>query len=164
MQHVNQVPDSRTLIITPVNWIGSPPTALTAILFNIYQIRKCRAYCFFAAGVPEQVRDEQTKKNAYYVLSCLAQFELPPDDGQRQDMVRVLTYGLRKPLAPSLGNPRDRDRATRTQEAALRARELLAALAFQLRMMRCVTSELLVPSFDCLGSNIAPKRLPAGPK
>jgi hypothetical protein len=117
-----------------VNWIGSPPTALTAILFNIYQIRKCRAYCFFSSGTPEQVRDEQTKKNAYYVLSCINQFELP-EQAVRQDLVSVLAYGLRKPLE-NPGLPHDREQATRAQQAALRARELLAALAFQLRMHR----------------------------
>ncbi|KAK4042210.1 hypothetical protein C8A01DRAFT_14161 [Parachaetomium inaequale] len=119
---------------TLLNWIGSPPTALTAILFNIYQIRKCRSYCFFSSGTPEQVRDEQTKKNAYYVLSCLNQFELPDRD-VRQDFVGVVAYGLRKPLE-NPGLPQDRAQATRSQQAALRARELLAALAFQLRMHR----------------------------
>ncbi len=71
-------------------------------------------------------------------------------------MVRVLTYGLRKPLAPWLGNPRDRERATRAQDAALRARELLAALAFQLRMMRYVKLELFVPPSAVSGAVLVP--------
>jgi hypothetical protein len=62
---------------TVVLWIGSPQAALTATLFNIYQI-----WGFFEAA---KVPDERTQESAsleslrryvYYVLSCLGQFRL----------------------------------------------------------------------------------------
>ncbi|KAK3387836.1 hypothetical protein B0H63DRAFT_431774 [Podospora didyma] len=115
---------------TLANWLGSPATALTATLFNIHQIRQCKQYIFLAGGSHEQVSNRHIKRNAYYVLSCINQFEPPDSETERAAFVDVLVYGLFRPMTkPAAGRPRE-------LEAALLTRELLEALAFQLRMFR----------------------------
>ncbi|KAK3340015.1 hypothetical protein B0T25DRAFT_561096 [Lasiosphaeria hispida] len=117
---------------TLLNWLGSPATALTATLYNIHQIRKCKRYTFFPGGTQEQTTNEHHKRNAYYTLSCIAQFSLPAGAGSAA-LVDVLAYGLFRPLSVSEGGG---DGGGGNPRAALLATELLEALAFQLRMFR----------------------------
>ncbi|KAK0704643.1 hypothetical protein B0H67DRAFT_497363 [Lasiosphaeris hirsuta] len=116
---------------TLLHWLGSPATALTATLHNIHQLRRAHRYTFFPGGTHEQATNEHHKRNAYYVLSCLAQFALPPGRADRAEMVDVLAYGLFRPIVPP-----EAAHASRPRAAGLRTRELLEALAFQLRMFR----------------------------
>ncbi|KAK3684191.1 hypothetical protein B0T22DRAFT_271380 [Podospora appendiculata] len=127
---------------TLLNWLGSPPTALTATLHNIHQMRQCKRFVFFKGGTHEMASNAHTKRNAYYVLSCVNQFELPPaPDGAHAALVENLVYGLFRPMEDTrLPPPRRRQEGTeedkRRKRAALLTRELLEALAFQLRMYR----------------------------
>ncbi len=71
------------------------------------------------------------KRSAYYVLSCINQFALPGRGFDREEFVKVLVYGMFKPMRE--GGDGDAERSNR---AGLLTRELLEALAFQLRMFR----------------------------
>ncbi|KAK3321232.1 hypothetical protein B0T19DRAFT_445004 [Cercophora scortea] len=130
---------------TLFNWLGSPPTALTATLYNIHQMRQCKRFVFFRGGTHEMASNAHTKRNAYYVLSCVNQFELPPArDGARAALVEDLVYGLFRPMEDTRLPPPPRRRRRqegseedkRRKRSALLTRELLEALAFQLRMYR----------------------------
>lgn len=122
-----------TTVSTFVNWTGSPQTALTAVLWNIHQIRQCLRHTFFAGGANEQSSDRltATKRDAYCVLGCINQFELPPDRQKRRELLRALAYGLLRPMTP------DSTAGGGAEPGAERlTRDLLSALAFQLRMYR----------------------------
>ena len=102
------------------NWLGSPQTALAATIFNFHQIRKCHRL------IKEVNNDMQPIAcNAYYTLSCLNQFELPRHAAVRQEMLRVLIYGLFRPRS----NHGDDD-------DVILLRQLLSMMAHQLRMQR----------------------------
>ncbi len=99
------------------NWLGSPQAALTSTIFNFRQIRECHRRVKEDNLSPES-------SNAYYILSCLNQFDMPGDQNKQSRMLELLLYGLFRPLSTS-------------QEADSELlRELLAAVAFQLRMLR----------------------------
>ncbi|KAK3344579.1 hypothetical protein B0H65DRAFT_180290 [Neurospora tetraspora] len=121
-----------------LNWLGSPPTSLTATLWNVYQIRQCKYYTFSSAGSHNQAnrRLEYSKATSYYILSCINQFELPTDVKEREDFVRVLTYGLFKPLENQPNGGQGQITEETGRQAVLYTRELREALAFQLRMYR----------------------------
>lgn len=102
------------------NWLGSPQTALTATIFNFRQIRECHR------RTKEVNRDLQNiASNTYYVLSCLNQFELPEKPAERQQMLRVLVYGLFRPLSPN-----------NSEHDVVLLQQLLSMMAHQLRMQR----------------------------
>lgn len=102
-------------IQTVLNWGGSPQTALTHTIWNVRQIRHCHRMAKSSNNLD---------KDAYYVLSCLGQFELPKDD----KFYRALVYGLFRPLSSSHDPDYDPDYYYTAR--------LLSMLAFQLRMLR----------------------------
>ncbi|KAK4445968.1 hypothetical protein QBC34DRAFT_497138 [Podospora aff. communis PSN243] len=129
-----------------LNWLGSAPTALTAILWNVGQIRRCRRR---AAGHDDVIRD------AFYVLSCFNQFDLDfldtpyggGEDGERGIdrtlLFKTLIYGLFRPRAfvssdvkRQLTEKRPAGLADHDPLDILLTRDLLTELAFQLRMLR----------------------------
>jgi hypothetical protein len=104
---------------TVSNWLGSPQTALTATIFNFRQIKECHL------RVKDVSRDMQsTASDAYYTLSCLNQFDLPQEKADLEGMLRVLVYGLFRPLS----NDDDKDIKL--------LRQLLSMIAYQLRVLR----------------------------
>jgi hypothetical protein len=107
-----------------VNWLGSPQTALTATFFNIHQMLKCLEAAKQTSGA-----DQALQRDAYYVLCCVGQFELPADTDCFLD---ALTYGLFKPLHvdPASVPVEYNDIATCWTE------ELLRAMAHQMRRSR----------------------------
>lgn len=109
-----------------LNWAGSPQTALTHTIWNVRQIRHCH----------RTAKSKNTLTNdAYYVLSCLGQFELP--DSER--FYTALVYGLFRPL-PQPDDPDQRYTA-----------QLLSDVAFQLRMLR---RRGVIPTLASLGTFI----------
>jgi hypothetical protein len=79
-------------------------------------------------------------RDLFYVLSCINQFELP--EGSRlRDMLHVLIYGLFRPLDRNNNQPGSRDITV--------LRDLLGALAYQLRMLR---RRGVVPTLVSLGT------------
>lgn len=102
------------------------------MLWNIHQIRRCLGHTFMAAGSNEQSDDTLTaaKRDAYCVLSCVNQFELPLNRRERSVLLQALAYGLLRPMSPANAAAGARSGAKRL------TRELLSALAFQLRMYR----------------------------
>jgi hypothetical protein len=83
------------------NWLGSPQTALTATIFNVTQIRACHRQ---AKGMGREWDD------AYYVLSCLNQFDIPLRGPKAlpPDFYNALVFGLFRPLS-NANIPLDRD-------------------------------------------------------
>ncbi|KAK4445168.1 hypothetical protein QBC34DRAFT_358660 [Podospora aff. communis PSN243] len=115
------------------NWLGSPQTAITSTIFNFDQIRKCHRQS--SNGTPE---------DTYYVLSCFNQFTLPTEGGDSQlngRFAKTLIYGLFRPL-------RDPDDDADIQYT----KQLLALLAFQLRLLR---RRGVVPMMLSLGTFLA---------
>lgn len=121
-----------------LNWLGSPPTSLTATLWNIYQIRQCSYFTYSPGGSHDQAsrRLEHSKTTSYYILSCINQFEVPFNEAERDGFVRVLTYGLFKPLDNEPRGSQGSAGEEVARQAVLYTRELREALAFQLRMYR----------------------------
>ncbi|KAM7205165.1 hypothetical protein V8F20_003302 [Naviculisporaceae sp. PSN 640] len=111
-----------------LNWLGSPQTALTATLFNIHQIRKCYLETN-PAGVAADNNHQPAKKDAYYVLSALGQFQFRDPDSPDERLLLALVYGLFRPI---MDGPREED----APEARIKTKELLQEMAFQLRMLR----------------------------
>jgi len=109
------------------NWLGSPQTALTAIFFNIYQI----VICLRAARTNPHKRTKSLRMDAYYVLSCIGQFELPEDSR----FLEVLLYSLFRPLCTTSDGTTSDDR-DREQKAEAWTAQLLRAMALQLRSSR----------------------------
>ncbi|KAK1749887.1 hypothetical protein QBC47DRAFT_354353 [Echria macrotheca] len=100
------------------NWLGSPQTALTATFFSIHQMRRCRA----RARTVNQ-------KDAYYVLYCIGQFELPLDSNC---FLEALSYGLFRPIYEDpISIP-----AAHNRTAKRWSEELLYAMARQMRRSR----------------------------
>jgi hypothetical protein len=109
-----------------LNWLGSPQTALTATLFNIHQMRKC----FHTTNNLQSL-----KRDAYYVLSCIGQFNLP----EAEDVVFLepLMYGLFRPFVTLDVGELVAYAETRSQAVAREwTSELLQEMAFHLRMLR----------------------------
>ncbi|CCC14319.1 unnamed protein product [Sordaria macrospora k-hell] len=135
--HNGRLPTTLKAIL---NWLGSPPTSLTATLWNVYQIRQCKYYTFSNGGSHEQAnrRLEYPKATSYYILSCINQFELPTEPQEKGEFVETLVYGILKPLEHH--HPNGQGHGQIAQEAARQAvlytTELREALAFQLRMYR----------------------------
>jgi len=117
-------------------WIGSPATTLAATIWNIYVIREC-------AKKAAEDNNEPCRRDVYYVLSCLNQYEYPlplPDwdiQGQNHQVLnnttpgwhirdQALFYGLCVPL--QRGNTAAQHRAE--------AQWMIQELAYQLRMNR----------------------------
>jgi len=71
---------------------------------------------------------ETAWEDAYYVLSCFNQFELPLES-MDVNILRTLIYGLFRPLHMKRGRCKDNEDIEYT-------RQLLAALATQLRLLR----------------------------
>jgi len=119
-------------------WIGSPQIALTATLFNIHQIRKCfHATVASGEGVAGDEKLRPLKKDAYYVLSCIGQFNLSNMDRR---FLETLIYGLFTPICNVTVGEGGHvglavDKAIREKTKKWTA-EHLQLIAFQLRMLR----------------------------
>jgi hypothetical protein len=81
---------------------------------------------------------ERLKMDAYYVLSCLGQFQL--NEVPSADFLEILVYGLFRPFVGIGGeagytptHPEDKDRV---EKAKTMTTELLREMAFHLRMLR----------------------------
>lgn len=129
--------DKLKIVEAFTNWIGSPQAALANTMFNVYVIKQCHDR--------SEVTPDQIVKDAFYVLSCVNQYEYPSytqtrlrrrweTDTERQVRQRardkVLLYGLYRPLTRVYSGhylPRDDIKDTRI---------LLSNLAYQLRMYR----------------------------
>ncbi|KAM0435839.1 hypothetical protein ACHAPT_002730 [Fusarium lateritium] len=119
----------RRTIKAVLNWAGSPQTALTHTIWNVRQIRHCH----------RKAKSGNTlTKDAFYVLSCLGQFELPNDPR----FYTALVYGLFRPL-PQPDAQYDLDQHYTAQ--------LLSMMAFQLRMLR---RRGVIPTLASLGTFI----------
>ncbi len=73
-------------------------------------------------------KNSSLSADAYYILSCLSQFDTPPlaePDGKPSRMLRSLLYGLFRPLSDDTEAP-----------GVYLTRQMLPQLAFQLRMLR----------------------------
>lgn len=136
------------------NWLGSPQTVLTAIFFNIYQMKMClcaarlrpmrlsfrRRGREFHRAIPDQNEQTSTTKtqglqlrtDAFYLLSCISQFELPND---KEAFYDGLLYGLLKPLLPS-ANRETSGPPSRTVKAEEWTTEILDAVARQMKYSR----------------------------
>jgi hypothetical protein len=136
------------------NWLGSPQTALTATMFNFLEIGSCQKRVVAARRQQGQPVRGSSRNNvcptaacdAFYILSCLNQFELPPNEYHRRKFLEVLIYGLFRPMtaapngedrspAPTLEYPFNEEEARYPDDAVL-LRELASTMAFQLRMLR----------------------------
>ncbi|KAJ4314006.1 hypothetical protein N0V84_009113 [Fusarium piperis] len=112
-----------------LNWAGSPQTALTHTIWNVRQIRHCHRIA----------RSRNTlNKDAFFVLSCLGQFELP----HSERFYTALVYGLFRPFH-HLDAEYEPDQHYTAQ--------LLSDIAFQLRMLR---RRGVIPTLAGLGTFI----------
>lgn len=152
----------RSTLEALVNWIGSPQSAFTTTMFNIFQIRNCQR-----SVQPGDMRQQYV--DSFFVLSCINQYYyaryrtripkgvdvsmpavLAPIEksataavgetvGSRADRLertrnRALFYGLFRPLSVSGGGLIVRGPGMPGD--VLETRYLLKSLAFQLRMLR----------------------------
>jgi hypothetical protein len=120
----------RNTIAAVLNWLGSPATALTATIFNFSQIREAHRRS------KEHGRDE-IWTDLYYIVTCLNQFKIPQAIEENRLWFKSLSYGLFCPVVASDG-----------EEDAQLLRELLSALAHQLRMHR---RRGVIPTLASLG-------------
>ncbi|KAK3369613.1 hypothetical protein B0T24DRAFT_533304 [Lasiosphaeria ovina] len=111
-------------VLALFNWLGSPQTALTATFFNIHQMRECLR----AAGVSDDREIWGLKTDAYYVLCCTGQFELPTD---KDCFLEALTYGLFKPIHDLAKIPAKHNNTAKRWTA-----DLLRVMARQMRRSR----------------------------
>jgi len=116
------------------NWLGSPQTVLTAIFFNIYQMKMClcaarllpmrlsvkkpskRLYkAITGQGKETSETGRLLRMNAFYLLSCISQFELPEDT---TTFLEGLLYGLLKPVLATAKDKtsKPQDRTVQTGE------------------------------------------------
>ncbi|KAM7201779.1 hypothetical protein V8F20_004740 [Naviculisporaceae sp. PSN 640] len=130
------------------NWLGSPQTALTATFFNIHQMR----VCLDATNAPPGeslfgVEDKAVARDAFYVLSCIGQFDLPETEAGLECFLQAVVYGLFKPAGPqprSSSEPYVVAQAAdmvisdnaHTAQAQRWTRDLLRAMARQMRRSR----------------------------
>lgn len=115
---------ARRTTLALFNWLGSPQTALTATFFNIHQMRKCLG----SVEVSGDREIQRLKTDAYYVLCCIGQFELPEDT---DCFLEALTYGLFKPIQDLAKIPRKQNDTAKRWTA-----DLLHAMAHQMRRSR----------------------------
>jgi hypothetical protein len=117
-----------------LNWLGSPQTALGATIFNFRQIRNAHRRSM------ERTNNRRLVWNdAFYVLSCLNQFDIPLEEGLiPSKLLEALVYGL---FSPALG-----DASTVATELTT---ALLTAIAHQLRMFR---RRAVMPTLASLGT------------
>lgn len=100
-----------------VFWIGSPAAAFTAIIFDVYLIKKCH-----------DLSDDRIEysKDVCYVLSCINQYHWPELEGVFQEhRDEALLHGLFRPLVLAENDSDAED-----------LRAMLGLLAFQLRINR----------------------------
>lgn len=128
----------RKSFLSVVNWIGSPQTALTSTLFNIHMTYRCLRRS-------ENIDAGRQYRAAYYVLSCLNQYEYPTlyingvVSHELQDRRnQVLLFGLFRPLS---GSRSSSTRASTTSplspiDQKELTGDLLLELAYQLRVLR----------------------------
>jgi hypothetical protein len=64
-------------------------------LFNFRQVQRCHQEAKKAGG-------DGPAKDTYFILSCLNQFDLP-EEAQRRITLKVLIYGLFRPLRATVG-------------------------------------------------------------
>ncbi len=122
------------------NWLGSPQTALAATFFNIHQMRKCLSRADRQSNTSAKTRS--LKRDAYYVLCCIGQFELPAATGEPNSssscFLDALVYGLFKPVCDDDDGPAMAMEAD--PKVSLTAKrwieELLQAMACQMRRSR----------------------------
>ncbi|KAK5655566.1 hypothetical protein OQA88_5497 [Cercophora sp. LCS_1] len=112
------------------NWLGSPQTAMTATIFNFWQILNCHDKA--DRGVPE---------DAYYTLSCFNQLILPTETGNSSQLNSEFET-LFRPLRDGEDNNEYRNRDIEYTQ------HLLALLAARLRELRRRT---VVPMMLSLG-------------
>jgi hypothetical protein len=118
-----------------VNWIGSPQSAFTTTMFNIYQIQECKNH----------VRSGPLRQNymdSYFVLSCINQYYYPRYATTFTNKVEAkkleerrnlaLFYGLFRPLSMPV-TPNEK---TDIPQDINETRFLVANLANHLRMLR----------------------------
>lgn len=121
-------------------------------MFNFFEIGSCQKRVVAARRQQGQPVGRSFRRNvcptsacdAFYILSCLEQFELPPNEYHRRKFLEVLMYGLFRPMtaAPIEGDcERIRTMEYPTGEGrypddAVLLRELASTMAFQLRMLR----------------------------
>lgn len=139
------------------NWLGSPQTALTATIFNVIQIHWC-----YREPRPASTEDDgKMWTDAFYVLSCFNQYRLPaPTNDPNHDFLLTLVYGLLRPLSNGRLNENQIDLNEAGQEEPDEldrreiqlTKELLSALAFQLRVHR---RRSILPMLASLGIFIA---------
>ncbi|KAK4643897.1 hypothetical protein QC761_300030 [Podospora bellae-mahoneyi] len=132
-----------------LNWLGSPETALTNTLFNIHQMHECLAETKSSGqGISGNNNLRSLKMDAYYVLSCIGQFNMP--DVGSDEFLEPLVYALFRGFVhldageaaahaqsttyPPAGTTPDQ--RERSEQAKVWTRELLQEMAFQLRMLR----------------------------
>jgi len=147
------LPFERNILVSATNWLGSPQTALTASIWNFWQIRQCyhraipdflREGCFvskawrFIRGPSEEEMERMTENdrsriNAFYVLSCFNQFDLGFDrvhpNTTSHIYLTTLLYGLFRPLA----TPRD---PNEPENDIAKTKVLLSILVQELRKNR----------------------------
>jgi hypothetical protein len=136
--HRNKV---RKTLKAVTNWLGSPQSALTATLWNVRQIRWCHRR--------SKEGDLNSDLNdAYYMLSCLNQFELGVN--LDKEFFRTLVYGLFRPSYSGL-MPRQSglEEERRLEEEVVLTKQLLSDIAFQLRMLR---RRSVIPTLASLGT------------
>ncbi|KAK4202353.1 hypothetical protein QBC40DRAFT_43685 [Triangularia verruculosa] len=132
-----------------LNWVGSPETALTNTLFNIHQMHKCLAETKSSGqGISGNGTLRSLKMDAYYVLSCMGQFNM--SEVSKTEFLEPLIYALFRGFVPlDVGEaaalalsttypppnttPEQRERS---EQAKIWTSELLQEMAFQLRMLR----------------------------
>jgi hypothetical protein len=121
-------------LISIINWLGSPQTALTATMFNFQQIGEA----FRRAQERSSESNVKYWTDLYYVLSCFNQFDLEQTKDARKVFFQTLVYGLYHPVT---GDSRE--------EGVLLTGDLLSAIAHQLRMLR---RRAVLPTIASLGT------------
>jgi hypothetical protein len=126
---------TRNTLAALVNWIGSPQSAITTTMFNIYQINNCKQYAQHQGHLRQQYMD------SFFVLSCINQYyyaryttkpKWKPKQAKYLEKRRneALFYGLFRPLSTTF-KPQEKIPGD-VQETQF----LVSNLAHQLRMLR----------------------------
>ncbi|KAM7187294.1 hypothetical protein V8F20_011049 [Naviculisporaceae sp. PSN 640] len=121
-------------VAATVNWLGSPQTALTATIFNFWQIKRANALR------NRRLRTEDLTRhwtNAFFVLTSLSQYDIPE---LHPNQLETLLYGLFRPTVQGFYDEHHDGELTG---------QLLDQLAFQLRMLR---RRAVIPTLASLGT------------
>ncbi|KAK4227131.1 hypothetical protein QBC38DRAFT_499666 [Podospora fimiseda] len=156
------LPFEHHILKSLLNWLGSPQTALTASVWNFWQIRRCyqrirpspapgtnttifkKAWDFFrgpsAAEINNLSDQDRNRINAFYVLSCFNQHDLGFDtrDGNRA-MQRLNLQDWLTTLLYGLFRPLARNRnqdQNPPEKDIIQTTVLLSVLAHELRKNR----------------------------